>query len=56
MNAKFLQMGIPHKVITETKKTFLPVVGKSFWFVRPSMAILDPERHVSIPEKDHNIV
>ena len=24
---------IPYKVITESKKTFLPVVGKSFWFV-----------------------
>ena len=56
-NQRFLDLKVPHLIFTESKKTMLPVVGLSFWFVRPEMALLNEDsQSVSIEEKDHNQV
>ena len=58
MNKTFLDFKIPYKIFTESKKTLLPVVGQSFWFVKPEMALLDPlqDTSIKIEGKDHNEV
>ena len=52
-------MQIPYKIFLESKKTNLPVVGKSYYTVPPEMGIIEPENEDSfivIPNKNHNQV
>jgi hypothetical protein len=39
-NESFKKLNIPYKIFIEDKKTFLNVVGKEYWFVKPEYAVL----------------
>jgi len=55
-NADFLKLNIPYFVYLESKKTFLPAVGRSYWTVRPEMGRLEVEKSKMIEGKNHSMV
>ena len=59
-NQKFIEMQIPYLIFLESKKTFLPVVGKDYFYVPKEFGLLCPvhseSRTHQISGKDHNSV